>query len=197
MSVSSTFISFWDLTVVWLCCLPEPDDEGRAEPEVKGLLSLPPPLKPLFRCMSNRLVRLDLDSPPSSPASSPSSSWMWQVVGLHSMLHLSDLHTSHSGSVIHPGTMTYISLHYPTLYQVQAQNMSLFPTTLSWSTSALVSPLPLRSTVPAPHWVFPSMWSTQLTRVLWGHSRKTVREWGESARPRWWNRDEEKSLAEG
>lgn len=96
---------YWDLTAGWMCCFPEPDAEGRTEPEVQGPPNLPSPLKSLFRRMSDRLVRQDLNSPipsgytslPSSPPSSPTSrpsppcsSWRLQVAGLCRKLELSD-----------------------------------------------------------------------------------------------------------
>ncbi len=94
-----------DLTAGWLCCLPEPDAEGRTEPEAQSPPARPSPVKSLFRRMSDRLVRLDLgapcprgcsslpSSPPSSPTSNPSSpfsSWRLHVAGLRRRLGLSD-----------------------------------------------------------------------------------------------------------
>lgn len=88
-----------------MCCLTEPDAESRTETDVQGPRTLPSPSKSIYRRMSDRLVRLDLDSPiprgysslPSSPPSSPTSRrsphcspWKLRVAGLCRKLGLSD-----------------------------------------------------------------------------------------------------------
>lgn len=100
-----------DLTAGWLCCLPEPDAEGRTEPEAQSPPARPSPVKSLFRRMSDRIVRLDLSPPayvaatnlpsslPSSPtSSSPSqcSSWRLHIAGLCKRLGFSDLNLATS-----------------------------------------------------------------------------------------------------
>ena len=91
------------LTAGWLCCLPEPEAEGRTKPGSPP--ARPSPVKSLFRRVSRRLVRIDLgppgprgcsslpSTPPSSPTSSPSSplsSWRLHIAGLRRRLGLSD-----------------------------------------------------------------------------------------------------------
>lgn len=88
-----------------MCCLTEPRDESRTESDVQGPRTIPTTLKSIFKRMSDRLVRLDLDSSilrgysslPSSPPSSPTSrrsslcvSWRLQVAGLCRKPSLSD-----------------------------------------------------------------------------------------------------------